>query len=63
MDKPVVHCFAAYVYDQGFVWGDVHLVSLETAELMKGTGYAIVGPDPSEMCELAKWEKEQEPCQ
>ncbi len=60
MAKPIVHCFAAYVYDDGHVWGNVYRVSLETAEWMKDLGYAIVGPDPHDLFELAKWEKEQE---
>jgi hypothetical protein len=60
MEKPTVHVFAAYCYDQGHVWGTLHLVSLETAEWMRELGYWIIGPDPHDMIELAKWEKEQE---
>lgn len=62
MEKPVVHVFAAYTYDQGNVWGTIHRVSLETAEWMREIGYSIIGPDPHDMIDLAKWEKEQESC-
>lgn len=58
--KPTVHVFAAYVYDHGEVWGSVYRVSLETAEWMLALGYTIVGPDPHDMIDLAKWEKEHE---
>jgi hypothetical protein len=57
-DKPVIYCFAAYVYADGRIWGDVHRVSLETADWMRGLGYVIVGPDPENLCDLARWERE-----
>ena len=58
-DKPQVFCLAAFVLEDGRVWGTVHRVTLETADWMRQIGYAIVGPDPSDMCDLAAWEKEQ----
>lgn len=56
--RPTIHCFAAYVYADGRVWGNVHRVSLETAEWMRDLGYAIIGPDPHDMIALALWERE-----
>lgn len=57
--RPVIHCFAAFVLETGEVWGTIHRVSLETADWMRHSGYVIVGPDPHDMHELAKWEREQ----
>ncbi len=57
--RPTVFCFAAFVYDDGQVWGTVHRVSLETAEWMRQLGYAIVGPDPHDLFDLKTWEDEQ----
>lgn len=58
-EKPQVHCFAALCYGQGHIFGDIRRVSLEVALLMKDSGYTIIGPDPSDMADLAEWEREQ----
>jgi hypothetical protein len=57
--RPVVHCFAAHVLDDGRTWGNVLRVSLETASWLRAIGYVIVGPDPHDMIALAKWERDQ----
>lgn len=57
--RPTIHCFAAYVLESGDVWGTVHRVSLETADWMRHVGYAIVGPDPHDLIDLATWERER----
>lgn len=57
--RPIVYCFVAYVYADGCVWGAIHRVRLETAAWMKEAGYAVVGPDPEDMQDLAQWEREQ----
>lgn len=59
-ERPKIHVLAAYVLDKGEVWGRVHRVSLETAEWMLRLGYSVVGPDPHDLFDLAKWEKEHE---
>lgn len=59
--RPVVHCFAAVTYGSGHILGKVHRVSLEGANWLRQIGYSIIGPDPLEMCDLAKWEKEHGP--
>lgn len=59
MAKPVVRCFSAIVYADGHVWGDIHLVSLETAQWMQQMGYTVIGPDPYDLIELNAWEKAQ----
>lgn len=60
-ERPVVHCLAAFQQDDGEVWGHIHRVSLETADWMRQIGYVIVGPDPMDLCDLARWEREQKP--
>ena len=59
-DKPQVKCFAAVLYDDQIL-GEVYLVNLETALYMKGMGYAIVGPDPETLIDLATWERATRP--
>lgn len=56
--RPTVYCFAAFQHEDGRVWGTIHRVSLETADWMRQIGYAIVGPDPGDLIDLATWERE-----
>lgn len=56
--RPVIHCFAAMQYEDGEVWGTIHRVSLETADWMRQIGYTIIGPDPHDIHELAKWQRD-----
>jgi hypothetical protein len=37
---------------------DIKIVSLETAAYFKDLGWWILGPDPEDMDELARWERE-----
>lgn len=58
-ERPVVRCLAAVTYGEGHIFGDVFHVSLETADRLRQSGYAIVGPDPDDMHALAQWERQQ----
>ena len=58
--RPTVKCLAAPPLSEGRVKGNPLVVSLETADWLKTEfGWAIVGPDPTDMCELEPWEKAQ----
>lgn len=58
--KPRVMCFAAPVTSDGRPRGSPLLVNLSDAEwLFRDRGWAIVGPDPSDLEALARWEREQ----
>ena len=61
-DRPIVHCLSVPIMRDGRIRGKVLRVSLETAEwLLHEHGWAVVGPDPEEMNDLAAWEREQMP--
>jgi len=59
MERPVIRCFAAWMYGAGKILGQAHCVTLEEAEVMMRQGYTIVGPDQHDLHELATWERER----
>lgn len=59
-ERPIIHCLAALVFDDGRIFGDIHVVSLRTALGMKELGFSIIGPDPHDLFALAQWEREQD---
>lgn len=58
--KPSVRCLIARPLKNGGV-GKSRLVSLSTAYLALRAGWPVVGPDPQDMQDLAKWERENQP--
>lgn len=58
-DRPVVRCLVALTFGSGHVFGRVYHVRLENVPKYVSWGLSVVGPDPDDMIELAKWEREQ----
>lgn len=58
--KPRLFCFVARTNARGGP-DKVFRVDLESAQLLhERWGFAVIGPDPADEIELAKWEREQE---
>lgn len=50
MGKPRLMCFAAVVYGQGHIFGEIYYVSLETAERLKDRSrLRHCGPGPARL--------------
>ena len=58
-DRPVVKCLIARPLKNGGI-GKSRLVKLSTAYLALKAGWPVVGPDPQDMNDLAKWERENQ---
>lgn len=59
--KPELHCLVARPLKSGGI-GRSRRVKLSTAFLAMRAGWHVVGPDPQDEADLAKWEREQQPC-
>jgi hypothetical protein len=62
-NRPTVRCLMAYplgvdTFNGRLRTTDIKIVSLETAAYFKDLGWWILGPDPEDMDELARWERE-----
>jgi hypothetical protein len=58
-ERPKVYCLAAWMYGEGKILRHTYYVTLEEAHEMKQQGFTIVGPDQSDLVELATWERQR----
>jgi hypothetical protein len=57
-ERPTVRCLIARPLQNGGM-GRSRLVCLSTAYLALKAGFYVVGPDPDDLADLAKWERDQ----
>ena len=57
-ERPPIRCLIARPLANGGI-GRSRIVRLSTALLALHAGYHVVGPDPQDLEDLAKWEREQ----
>lgn len=60
-DRPVVHCLIAKALPAPAYFGRTKRVTLATAWVAIRSGaYVAVGPDPQDLQDLARWEREHQ---